>query len=313
MPTGETVSFQTITTTSSSSSSDDSSRVLFQHGEKQQQQQGTPPFPSPSGQPPNQGAQGYERKDHKKLAAELLGGAAVLGGGIWAYEHHKHKKEEEEEERREEDEHKRQEEIRRREQERRKQEELKQQVWREEVAHKPEVYYQNVDHRMEKYNNERHHLGPVHWVESRNGQIPPDAIPAGHESNGETLYVARAWCEGGVHPGKIGRHLNGAHICFAGQELEFERYEVLCGNPESVGWIGFEGQLHAAGFKPIDGGREADGNFIFVIIADFEGGVHPGKYSEGFPHALIAFGGEEVPVRRYRVGAYARNENESYM
>jgi hypothetical protein len=83
----------------------------------------------------------------------LLGGAAVLGGGIWAYEHHKHKKEEEEEELRLEEAHKREEaeqrkeeEMRRREQERRKQEELKQEVWREEVAHKPEVYYQNVDH-----------------------------------------------------------------------------------------------------------------------------------------------------------------------
>ena len=36
----------------------------------------------------------------------------------------------------------------------------------------------------------------------RGGNLPDDAIPIGHEKNGAFLYAARAWWEGGLHPGK---------------------------------------------------------------------------------------------------------------
>lgn len=41
------------------------------------------------------------------------------------------------------------------------------------------------------------------WVPTSGGNIPPDAVPAGHTSSGETLYVGRAHHDGALVVGKV--------------------------------------------------------------------------------------------------------------
>jgi hypothetical protein len=43
----------------------------------------------------------------------------------------------------------------------------------------------------------------VQWKLVEKGQAtPPDALAIGHETDGQLLYAARAWFNGGVHLGK---------------------------------------------------------------------------------------------------------------
>jgi hypothetical protein len=43
----------------------------------------------------------------------------------------------------------------------------------------------------------------IQWKLVERGQdSPPDALAIGHETDGQLLYAARAWFNGGVHLGK---------------------------------------------------------------------------------------------------------------
>lgn len=41
------------------------------------------------------------------------------------------------------------------------------------------------------------------WVPGNNGSVPPEAFVGGEDSSGETIYIARAFFNGGLIPGKI--------------------------------------------------------------------------------------------------------------
>lgn len=68
----------------------------------------------------------------------------------------------------------------------------------------------------------------VKWVESRDGNVPPQAIPGGRTSSGETLYIGRAHQQGSLTPGKIHQSHKVMYISFAGNEVPHKVYEVLC-------------------------------------------------------------------------------------
>jgi hypothetical protein len=64
-----------------------------------------------------------------------------------------------------------------------------------------------------------------HWVSAKFGQIPIRAVMGGHESNGQPLYVCRAFYHGEKHPGKIvGSNCN---FGWGGREIEKPYYEAL--------------------------------------------------------------------------------------
>jgi len=207
----------------------------------------------------------------------MLGTAALLGGGVWAYSHYKNKKEEE----------------------------AKQQEW---AKHSNQANYDQHFQQRIQIVEAGNHGQAVYWVPTQGGNIPPNAIQAGNEQDGTPLYVARAFLEGGVHPGKAGRHLNlwkgGAAISYGGREIAVDKYEVLAGDPSKIRWIPADGMLRVQGWQPIEGGREANGKFLFIISAEIEGGWHPGKIQDGDDHANVAYGGSEMWVKQYRVAAY---------
>ncbi|CAG9787164.1 unnamed protein product [Diatraea saccharalis] len=69
----------------------------------------------------------------------------------------------------------------------------------------------------------------VRWVEARNGVVPPNAIPGGRVSTGETLYIGRAKEQGSLTPGKIHPSHKTLYMSFGGDEIPHPVYEVLCG------------------------------------------------------------------------------------
>ncbi|KAL4707326.1 hypothetical protein ACJJTC_019864 [Scirpophaga incertulas] len=68
----------------------------------------------------------------------------------------------------------------------------------------------------------------VRWLESRNGTIPPNAIPGGNTTTGETLYIGRAKEQGSLTPGKVHPSHKVLYMSFGGDEIPHQVYEVLC-------------------------------------------------------------------------------------
>jgi len=151
--------------------------------------------------------------------------------------------------------------------------------------------------------NQNGPTAPVTWVLVHGTNIPQDAIEGGRDGDGSPLYVARAYYEGGVHPGKAGRNLRkGGVIGYGGKEIEVEDYEVLLGNPSSVRWVDVRGNFSASnlGGQPVEGGREKNGNALYIAQAPIKGAVHPGKTNEGFNGAVVPYGGKEEIVQNFR-------------
>lgn len=107
--------------------------------------------------------------------------------------------------------------------------------------------------------------------------FPPDALQIGHEGhNGQPLFSARAWHQGGLHLGKAGQHLNrGCTISYGGGEVTLDTFEVLCGKPEPtlLKWIcfGHGEKVRVEGWQPVEGGREKDGQSLFIAKGEWEG------------------------------------------
>jgi hypothetical protein len=60
----------------------------------------------------------------------------------------------------------------------------------------------------------------------------------------------------------------------------------------------------SASFTPIEGGREASGEPLFVVQAEFERGWYPGKAGIRADHCCIAYIGGELWVKEFRVLGY---------
>ncbi len=70
-------------------------------------------------------------------------------------------------------------------------------------------------------------VGQGAWAPASDGNIPEGAIKAGNEENGTPLYIARAYLNGGLHPGKVRPAFKAAHIPWGGREIKVSDYEVL--------------------------------------------------------------------------------------
>ena len=130
--------------------------------------------------------------------------------------------------------------------------------------------------------------------------MPERAVVVGHERDGTPLFAARAFFEGGRHPGKVRPEFGGAHIPFGGREVQgIVDYEVLVeGGDFAYSWIeARDGNVPSSA----EAGHEADGRSLFVARAPLHGGLHPGKIRPGFGAAKIPFGGVEVDVASYEI------------
>lgn len=135
------------------------------------------------------------------------------------------------------------------------------------------------------------------WVPAQDGFVPRGAVVGGNESNGERLFVCRAAYHGGFHPGKLRAAFKGCYFGAGGGEHMAPSYEVLVGGPGV--WV----SAHDGVVPPnaVAGGREGDGERLFLCRAAFEGGVHGGKLRAAFQGCNISYGRKEHTIRQYQV------------
>lgn len=110
-------------------------------------------------------------------------------------------------------------------------------------------------------------------------EVPHDAIEGGKEADGSPLYVARAEIDGHWHPGKFGAQTGrGALVGYAGKEKYFGKYQLLCGDKDSVKWVDRSGPTTACeGFTPVEGGSDSEGNPLWVCHVQVQDSIVPGK------------------------------------
>ncbi|KDQ21375.1 carbohydrate-binding module family 12 protein [Botryobasidium botryosum FD-172 SS1] len=172
-------------------------------------------------------------------------------------------------------------------------------------------YQGNPDFQPEEYQGDTQSAPQIQrptWVGVYGTDIPDNAIEGGRDSDGSILYIARAVHEGGIHPGKAGRHLRiGAVIGYGGGEIEVDQYEVLVGDQNSVRWNNESGEINfqALSGELVEGGREANGDILYIAQASYENALHPGKTNAGFGGAVVSYAGEEHIVHNYGVLVYA--------
>ncbi|PLW16057.1 hypothetical protein PCANC_06745 [Puccinia coronata f. sp. avenae] len=219
--------------------------------------------------------------DAKKHKLEIGGGilgALAIGGGVYAYSKHKNSEVEE----------------------------AKKQAWLNESSR--EKWLEGAHAHTQHYFSGGQ-SPPVYWVlVSKSDPIPNNAIEGGREG-AHSLYIGRTYYEGGLHIGKVSNHLGGCVIGYAGKEHNhFDKYEILCGDKNAVKWVNHasgHGVIQAQGWQPIEGGREADGRFLFVCQALHEGGVHPCKAQDGTDFAIFSYGGKEKTSQEFNILTYA--------
>lgn len=68
--------------------------------------------------------------------------------------------------------------------------------------------------------------GGAQWVNASGGQVPPGAVPAGNDTSGEPMFVARAQHEGAMLPGKLVPSHGCAYVPWGGAENGKNEYQV---------------------------------------------------------------------------------------
>lgn len=71
----------------------------------------------------------------------------------------------------------------------------------------------------------------VCWVGASYGSLPEGAILAGHDKDGGSLYIGRAFYESDILPAKIVPKHGAAYVAHGGQEHLVSHYEVQICTP----------------------------------------------------------------------------------
>ncbi|KAK0225714.1 carbohydrate-binding module family 12 protein [Armillaria fumosa] len=212
-----------------------------------------------------------EKKHQLEIGGGLVAGAALLGAGYLAFKGHK-----------------------------KSEEEKKAQTWA------LQNWLQEAQARTEQY---RHNgpRGPAEWILNQGKNIPHNAIVVGREHDW-TLYICRAFYEGGIQIGKASDVFKkGAVIGYDNEEIHLDTYEILVGDMRGLRWVDASGRLDISslGARPVEGGRESDGTALYIAEAPHKGAVHPGKASAKLDGAVIPYDNHEKTVHNYRVLCYA--------
>jgi hypothetical protein len=144
------------------------------------------------------------------------------------------------------------------------------------------------------------------WRSAINGNVPTGAYSYGFEAPdpgnnfiGPALYPCRAFLNGGLHPGKVRPGFTGCYVGWGGKEISVNPYEVLIAGPFN--------QLPVQNYNlgsgnipfrlgPVMGGFEVGGQPLYVCLAAFNGGRHPGKTRPALGGCNIGWGGAEQSV-----------------
>ncbi|KAJ1894853.1 hypothetical protein LPJ66_004937 [Kickxella alabastrina] len=148
----------------------------------------------------------------------------------------------------------------------------------------------------------------LQWVSASNNHIPPNPVQGGIEKDGKPLFVARAMYKGGLHPGKVGQHLErgGCNIGWGHKEIAVTDYQVLCGDASKLRWVRQVGALNIQNFKPYPAGHEETGEPLYIAKTLYEGSQQLGKCAPHIKKGMaFPYGHKERDCSEYMVLAYA--------
>ena len=150
------------------------------------------------------------------------------------------------------------------------------------------------------------------WVSAVNGNIPSNAYSYGFEAPPPgglptALYPCRGYLKGGLQPGKVRPGLPGCSVGWGGKELFLNPYEVLIAGP--FNFLPVQNYQLGSGnipfrLGPLTGGFEVDGQPLYICLAGFNDGSHPGKTRPGLGGCNIGWGGAEHSVSLQKSWAF---------
>lgn len=138
----------------------------------------------------------------------------------------------------------------------------------------------------------------MNWVASNAySGVPPNAVVAGNDIDGTTIYVGRAYHEGDLIPAKVIPSKNVAYVAHGGQEHAKQEFHILTG-------FGFEWVSSSNGHVPADAvvaGNQADGDVLYVGRAPVGGSLSVGKIQPSHACMYVPFDGLEHSIHQYEV------------
>ncbi|XP_030378720.1 uncharacterized protein LOC115627237 [Scaptodrosophila lebanonensis] len=135
------------------------------------------------------------------------------------------------------------------------------------------------------------------WEQFSNGEVPANAIVAGHDSDGDTIYVGRVSYNNDLLPAKIIPKKGKAYVAYACEEVELDSYEALTGFHYQ--WLpGSNGSVPLGAVKV---GRNVDGEYLYAGRGYYAGSLTVGKVHPSHGCLYIPFGSEEVKIFQYEV------------
>lgn len=138
----------------------------------------------------------------------------------------------------------------------------------------------------------------MNWLASNAyAGVPPNAVIAGNDIDGTTIYVGRAYHDGDLIPAKVIPSKQIAYVPHGGQEISKQEFHILTG-------FGFEWVASAGGHVPAEAviaGNQADGAPLYVGRASVGGSLSVGKIHPGHHCIYVPFDGIEHKITQYEV------------
>ncbi|XP_067634095.1 uncharacterized protein [Eurosta solidaginis] len=134
------------------------------------------------------------------------------------------------------------------------------------------------------------------WVSTNVfSSLPEFAIRAGQDSDGDPIYVGRAFHNGDILPCKIVPNKQQAYVAWGGEEISKVDIEVLTGHHYT--WVPASG-----GHVPphaLRVGQTGDGEPLYIGRGHFNGSLTPGKIHPSHGCLYIPYGGREQKLESY--------------
>lgn len=127
--------------------------------------------------------------------------------------------------------------------------------------------------------------------------VPQSAVLAGYDLDKSKIYVARAFHQGDLIPGKYIPSKHAMYICWNGKEILKDEFEVL--SATDACWVqSANGKVHPGA---IVCGHASTGELLYVGRVFHKGSLTPGKVHPSHESLFIPFDGLEHRIKRYEI------------
>nr|CAD7600948.1 unnamed protein product [Timema genevievae] len=132
-----------------------------------------------------------------------------------------------------------------------------------------------------------------YWRDGSYGSVPVDAVRAGRDKDGSTIFLGRSFYNGDFLPAKVIPSRASAFVCWGGQEVAVEQYEVICSS--QVAWeFATNGEVPEGAIAI---GSTQDGEKLYAGRVMHDGTQTPGKVQPSHESCYIPYCGEEIAFK----------------